>query len=78
MTPKRNGHGERLNRTMQESLGDSDEALLLTDVALFTRTLADWLVFSNAERPHHALDSHFRSPSFSNINPSAKGAGLID
>jgi hypothetical protein len=29
--------------------------LLFTDLALFNRKLADWLVFYNAERPHHSL-----------------------
>jgi DNA-binding NtrC family response regulator len=29
--------------------------LRTTDLALFNRKLADWLVFYNAERPHHSL-----------------------
>jgi transposase InsO family protein len=29
--------------------------LRTTDLALFNRKLADWLVFYNAERPHHTL-----------------------
>jgi hypothetical protein len=33
---------------------DYHENLLLTDLALFNRKLADWLVVSDAERPHHS------------------------
>jgi transposase InsO family protein len=29
--------------------------LRTTDLVLFNRKLADWLVFYNAERPHHSL-----------------------
>jgi hypothetical protein len=29
--------------------------LRTTDLALFNRKLTDWLVFYNAERPHHSL-----------------------
>jgi Transposase and inactivated derivatives, IS30 family len=54
-TPKMNAHAERFNRTIQESFVDNHEELLLTDLALFNRKLADWLVFYNAERPHHSL-----------------------
>jgi len=39
---------------------DYHEQLLFTDLALFNRKLADWLVFYNAERPHHTLGQ--RSP----------------
>jgi hypothetical protein len=45
----------RFNRTIQESFVDYHEELLFTDLALFNRKLADWLVFYNAERPRHAL-----------------------
>jgi transposase InsO family protein len=34
---------------------DYHEELLFTDLALFNRKLADWLVFYNAERLHHSL-----------------------
>jgi hypothetical protein len=34
---------------------DYHEELLFTDLALFNRKLADWLVFYNTERPHHSL-----------------------
>ena len=54
-TPKMNAHAERFNRTIQESFVDYHEELLFTDLALFNRKLADWLVFYNAERPHHSL-----------------------
>jgi transposase InsO family protein len=42
-------------RTIQESFVDYHEELLFTDLALFNRKLADWLVFYNAERLHHSL-----------------------
>jgi transposase InsO family protein len=54
-TPKMNAHVERFNRTIQESFVDYHEDLLFTDLALFNRKLADWLVFYNAQRPHHSL-----------------------
>jgi hypothetical protein len=50
-----NAHAERFNRTIQESFVDYHEELLFTDLALFNRKLADWLVFYNTERPHHSL-----------------------
>jgi len=50
-----NAHTERFNRTIQESFVDYHEDLLFTDLALFNRKLADWLVVSNAQRPHHSL-----------------------
>jgi transposase InsO family protein len=53
--PKMNAHAERFNRTIQESFVDYHEELLFTDLALFNRKLADWLVFYNTERPHHSL-----------------------
>jgi len=54
-TPKMNAHAERFNRTIQESFVDDHEDLLFTDLALFNRKLPDWLVFYNAQRPHHSL-----------------------
>ena len=51
---------ERFNRTIQESFVDYHEELLFTDLALFSRKLADWLAFYNAGRPHHTLGQ--RSP----------------
>jgi transposase InsO family protein len=59
-TPKMNAHAERFNRTIQESFVDYHEELLFTDLALFNRKIADWLVFYNAERPHHSIGQ--RSP----------------
>ena len=53
--PKINGHIERYNRTLQEEFLYSHQDLLLTDLPLFGRRLADWLIFYNAERPHQAL-----------------------
>jgi transposase InsO family protein len=38
---------------------DYHEDLLFTDLALFNRKLADWLVFYNAKRPHHSLGQLF-------------------
>jgi hypothetical protein len=41
-------HAERFHRTIQESFVDDHEDLPFTDLALFNRKLADWLVFDNA------------------------------
>jgi hypothetical protein len=72
-----NAHAERFNRTIQESFVDYHEELLFTDLALFNRKLADWLVFYNTERPTIPSASNLRYHSSCNINPSAKGTGLI-
>ena len=53
--PKINGHIERYNRTLQEEFLYSNQDLLLTDLPLFGKRLADWLVFYNSQRPHQAL-----------------------
>ena len=37
---------------------DDHEDLLFDDLADFNRNLADWLLFSNTERPHHSLRLH--------------------
>jgi transposase InsO family protein len=50
-----NAHVERFNRTVQESFVDDHEDLLFTDLDAFNQQLANWLVFYNAERPHHTL-----------------------
>jgi hypothetical protein len=50
-----NAHIERFNRALQESFVDYHEDLLATDLHLFNQKLADWLFFSNAERPHSSL-----------------------
>jgi hypothetical protein len=34
---------------------DDHKELLFTDLTLFNRKLADWLVFYNTARPHHSL-----------------------
>jgi hypothetical protein len=49
-----------LRRTFQESFVDDHEDPRFTDLKLFNRKLADWLVFYNAHRPHHSLGQ--RSP----------------
>ncbi len=55
-TPKMNAHAERFNRTVQGSFEDYHEELLLfTDLALFNQKLSDWIVFHNAQSPHHRL-----------------------
>jgi transposase InsO family protein len=59
-SPRMNAHVERFNRTIQESFVDYHEDLLFTDLDRFNQKLADWLVFYNAERPHHSLGQ--RSP----------------
>jgi hypothetical protein len=40
---------------VQESFVDYHEDLLFTDLDAFNQQLANWLVFYNAERPHHTL-----------------------
>jgi transposase InsO family protein len=75
--PKMNAHAERFNRTIQESFVDYHEELLFTDLALFNRKLANWLVFYNTERPPIPSASNLRYHSSCNINPSAKGTGPI-
>jgi hypothetical protein len=61
-----NAHAERFHRTIQESFVDDHEEWLFTDLALFNRKLADWLVFYNASAsaPH-------RRPAFPAILPLA-------
>jgi hypothetical protein len=51
--------------------------LRTTDLALFNRKLADWLVFYNTKRPHHSLSQQSPLSFIWNINPSAKGTGFI-
>jgi fatty-acyl-CoA synthase len=67
-SPKRNAHIERFNRTLQESFVDYHEDLLFTDLHLFNQKLADWLVFSNAQRPHSSLGE--RPPPVAHPRPT--------
>jgi transposase InsO family protein len=50
-----NAHVERFNRAVQESFVDYHEDLFFTDLDAFNQQLANWLVFYDAERPHHTL-----------------------
>lgn len=54
-TPRMNAHCERFNRTVQEEFVDYREDLLFDDLAAFNNRLLDWVVWYNAERPHHSL-----------------------
>ena len=54
-SPKMNAHVERFNRTLNEEFLRWNRALLRDDVAAFNEKLMDWLLWYNAERPHHAL-----------------------
>ena len=54
-SPKMNAHCERFNRTRQEQCVDYHEDLLFTDLALFNRTMAAWLIEYNTVIPHHSL-----------------------
>ncbi len=54
-TRKMNAHVERFNRTIQEDFVDYHEDLLFTDLGAFNDKLAEWLIFYNTLRPHHAL-----------------------
>ncbi len=62
-SPKMNAHVERFNRTLEEEFLYFHRALLRDDVAAFNDKLMEWLLWYNAERPHHALGqiSPFRS-----------------
>ncbi len=50
-----NAHCERFNRTIQEQFVDYHADLLFTDLALFNRKMAAWLVEYNTVIPHHSL-----------------------
>ena len=50
-----NAHCERFNRTIQEQFVDYHEDVLFTDLALFNRKMAAWLVEYNTVIPHHSL-----------------------
>jgi len=54
-SPKMNAHVERFNRTLDEEFLCFNRTLLRDDVRTFNDTLADWLIWYNAERPHYAL-----------------------
>ncbi|MGK9450686.1 hypothetical protein ACSSZE_05370 [Acidithiobacillus caldus] len=51
--PTRSAPAESFHRAIQKSFVDDHEDLLFTALARFKQKLADWLVFDNAERPHH-------------------------
>lgn len=55
-SPKMNAHCERFNRTIQEEYVDYHAGELI-DVHRFNEKLLDWLVWYNAERPHHAFQN---------------------
>jgi hypothetical protein len=52
------------NLTFRESFVDYQENLLFTNLAIFNRKLADWLVFYNAKRLTILSASNLRYPSF--------------
>jgi transposase InsO family protein len=54
-SPKMNAHNERFNRSIQESFVDYHEDLLFSDLGLFNRKMAEWLVEYNTVLPHHGL-----------------------
>lgn len=54
-TPKMNAHCERFNRTIQEEFVDYHEDLLFADLPRFNHLLANYLIWYNTVRPHHAL-----------------------
>lgn len=54
-SPKENAHIERFNRSLNEEFLVFHRALLRDDVGAFNERLMDWLLWYNAERPHHAL-----------------------
>ena len=54
-SPKQNAHVERFNRTLSEEFLIYNKALLRDDVSQLNQKLMDYLLWYNAERPHHAL-----------------------
>lgn len=54
-TPKMNAHCERFNRTLQDERVDYHEDLLFNDLDAFNDRLFDYLLWYNAQRPHHSL-----------------------
>ena len=57
-SPKMNAPAARFSRSLQETFVAYHEDLLFDDLADFNQNLADWLLFSNTERPHHSLRLH--------------------
>jgi len=54
-SPKMNAHNERFNRTIQEQFVDYYEDLLFSDIDLFNKKMAYWLIDYNTKIPHHSL-----------------------
>lgn len=54
-SPKMNAHNERFNRTLQEQFVDYNDDLLFSDMDLFNKKMADWLIGYNTKIPHHSL-----------------------
>lgn len=54
-TPKMNAHCERLNRTLQEEFIDYHANLLFDDITKFNALFADYQLFYNEKRVHHAF-----------------------
>src|SRR3989344_2938693 len=54
-SPKMNTHVERFNRTIDDDFLKWHKAFMRDDVKTFNEKLIDWLLWYNAERPHHAL-----------------------
>lgn len=52
--PQANGHLERFNRTVQEQFADW-HADSLDDPEVFNRSLMDYLVWYNTEKPHRGI-----------------------
>jgi transposase InsO family protein len=54
-SPKMNAYVERFNRTIQEEFIDTDLQLMADDNDQCNRSLMDWLIWYNTERPHYSL-----------------------
>jgi len=54
-TPKMNAHIERFNRTLSEDFLQTHRILMRDDLSAFNRSLVDWLLWYNSERPHESL-----------------------
>ena len=56
--PQSNGKIERFNKTIQNEFIDDNILLLRENVKEFNIKLMDYLIYYNAERPHHSLINH--------------------
>jgi len=63
-TPKQNAHCERFNRTVQEEYANYHRGELLIDIPAFNRGLAQWSLWYNTKRVHHAFQNKLSPMQF--------------